>query len=254
MQDKEFDKLFHSKFEDFKIEPSPMVWDNITDELDGKKAKRSIMPWLSIAASVIILVTAGVLFLQQKNKVTKQQVNNNQVAANHIQPAATTTDKRDAAPIVPTPPAADKIVSTVTTSASPVNKVTASVNSTDNIIKEAAPVKADNQPLIAAVTAPEVDVIQATVPDKGIQLVPKSVDIEQQARVEKPAIMASVNKPDAVPVKKRGIHSLGGLINVLIAKVDKRQDKLIEFSDNDDDNTESNVTGVNLGIIKIKKQ
>jgi hypothetical protein len=47
---------------------------------------------------------------------------------------------------------------------------------------------------------------------------------------------------------------LGGLINALIAKVDRRQDKLIEFSDSDDDDAESNVTGLNLGLIKIKKQ
>jgi hypothetical protein len=46
---------------------------------------------------------------------------------------------------------------------------------------------------------------------------------------------------------------LGGIINTIVAAVDKRDDKLIEFTDNDDDDG-SRVTAVNLGIFKIKKQ
>src|SRR5215217_1118500 len=63
MQDKEFDQLFNSKLKDFEVEPAPMVWDNIAAELDGKKeSKRSLVPYLGVAASVIVLVAASVLF------------------------------------------------------------------------------------------------------------------------------------------------------------------------------------------------
>jgi len=82
MQDKEFDKLFNQKFEDFEVEPSPWVWDNIAGELDGKKAKRTIMPWLSIAATVLVLITAGVLFLKQKP--IKQHTNATKLTANRV--------------------------------------------------------------------------------------------------------------------------------------------------------------------------
>ncbi|NNU34325.1 hypothetical protein HK413_09510 [Mucilaginibacter sp. S1162] len=44
------------------------------------------------------------------------------------------------------------------------------------------------------------------------------------------------------------------MVNALMAKIDKREDKLIEFSDSDDDENGSDLTGVNLGLIKIKKQ
>lgn len=57
-------------------------------------------------------------------------------------------------------------------------------------------------------------------------------------------------------VKKKKIHSLGDLLNVVIAKVDKRDNKIIQFgggSDDDDDDL-LNVTSVNLGPIKVKKQ
>ncbi|NNU34327.1 hypothetical protein HK413_09520 [Mucilaginibacter sp. S1162] len=44
MQDKEFDKIFNTKFEDFEVEPSAMVWDNIAGELDGKKLNQLLCP------------------------------------------------------------------------------------------------------------------------------------------------------------------------------------------------------------------
>ena len=46
-------------------------------------------------------------------------------------------------------------------------------------------------------------------------------------------------------------QALGGLINLVIAKVDKREDKIIEFDESDED--ESNLTALNLGILKIKR-
>jgi hypothetical protein len=52
---------------------------------------------------------------------------------------------------------------------------------------------------------------------------------------------------------KKPARGLGGLINKIVAAVDKREDKLIEFTDADNDEG-ARVTGVNLGFIKIKKQ
>ena len=68
MQDKEFDDLFRSKLDNFELEPSAQVWQNIDNELSGRK-RRSIFPILSIAASVLILLTAGILFIPKKGVV-----------------------------------------------------------------------------------------------------------------------------------------------------------------------------------------
>jgi hypothetical protein len=40
-------------------------------------------------------------------------------------------------------------------------------------------------------------------------------------------------------------------VNLVVAKVDKRKDKLIQFSDSDDDG--SVITAVHLGALKIKR-
>jgi hypothetical protein len=56
--------------------------------------------------------------------------------------------------------------------------------------------------------------------------------------------------PDETEVRgQRKIRSIGSLVNFVIAKVDKREDKLIEFKDSDEG---SEVSGINLGLVKIK--
>jgi hypothetical protein len=55
-------------------------------------------------------------------------------------------------------------------------------------------------------------------------------------------------KPTA---KKHGIRNFGDIVNLVVAKVDKRKDKLIQFSDADDDG--SVISAVHLGALKIKR-
>jgi hypothetical protein len=50
---------------------------------------------------------------------------------------------------------------------------------------------------------------------------------------------------------QKKIRSIGSLVNFVIAKVDKREDKLIEFKDSDEG---SEVSGINLGLVKIKSK
>ena len=63
---------------------------------------------------------------------------------------------------------------------------------------------------------------------------------------------ASNRTADKLPGKKRSISGLGGLINAIVAKVDKREDKIVEFTESNDDG--ALLSSVNLGLVKIKKQ
>lgn len=250
MQDKEFDKIFNSKFEDFEVEPSPMIWDNIAGELDGKKTKVVLMPWLSIAATVLVVIGAGVFFLQ-KGEITKDQPKENKLVASHVETPATVTSAQSVEAVITKPTGnVASIVKRQNNTEQPVNNLVIPVNNTPEPTVKTEPVKPIDQPrLIAAVTAPASTNVSttATVPD--VKLAPQAADAAPQ--VEKPVMAA---QPTAL-VKKRGIHSFGGLINALVAKVDKREDKLIEFSDGDeDDENATKLTGVNLGLIKIKQQ
>ncbi|MCC8424207.1 hypothetical protein [Mucilaginibacter sp. UR6-11] len=254
MQDKEFDQIFNSKFENFEVEPSPMLWDNIADELDGKKNKRSLISYLSLAASVVVILTAGMLFLNQKDKPAVQPNHETKLAVNRVKLVAplTTRPVKKATELVSVEKPVDRIAIAAThqpENTPPVNKAAAPVITKPvAVVKEVKPVKAESPQLIAVVTPPA----KVTVPD--VRLTPAAADVIARAPVETPAAIASNDRPEPALVKKRGIHNLGGLINALVAKVDKREDKLIEFSDSDDDDNESELTGVNLGLIKIKKQ
>jgi len=252
MQDKEFDEIFNSKFDDFEAEPSPIVWDNIADELDGKKSKGAVLPWLSIAATIVVLLTAGALFLRKDKPAAGDKPT--KLVAMHIKPEINKEDKQNAGLVDHAKPS-DKIVAAnhQHKNSLPVHKVIEPVtdkeNNHDNEVQQSRP---DEQRLVATIPDASIANTKPVLPD--VKLTPKTTGIVAQAVVERPIVMASTGNEEPESAKKHGIRSLGGLINVLIAKVDKRQDKLIEFSDSDDDDTESNVTGVNLGVIKIKKQ
>jgi hypothetical protein len=73
----------------------------------------------------------------------------------------------------------------------------------------------------------------------------------------KPTKVLAVNNPPALKdnatAKKKKIRSLGDLFNVMIAKVDKRPNKIIQFENDDEDEGDFGVAGVNLGPIQVKK-
>jgi hypothetical protein len=255
MQDKKFDQIFNQKFENFEEEPSLMVWDNITRRLDGKKANRSFLPWLSIAATILVVATASVLFLNS-GKEAGTQNNNNKLIANRVKP--TVSVKREVAETKHAYTTLNGKSAQTTSVAVSINK-SRKLNDVPSPQNVAIPVDVtpadvlDHEPLInnqpVIVTLP-VTQIQVTLPD--IQLAQKTSSAD--SGVENQAIVSGA-KQDVEPAKKRGIHSFGGLINAVVAKIDKRDDKVVEFSDGDgDDDNSTTLTGINLGLIKIKKQ
>jgi hypothetical protein len=255
MQDKEFDQLFRAKLDNFEAEPTGQVWDGIVEGLDGKRRYKMLVPYLSIAASIIVLAAAGILFIPQKaavntkppvksgivkttqpaivtgadslnmpSKSTVQQpaVVNSMAGVKHSKPVAMVVDK-NAAPVVNEPP---------------------------------SPVKQVEQPLLAAV---QQEVINPVLPDNNTPLVTKAIVDDAPAFITKSALTASVqsagNKMDdatAIVRPKRKAHGIAGLLNAVIATVDKRKDKLIEFTNSDDD--ETNVMSINLGALRSKRE
>jgi hypothetical protein len=267
MQDNEFDELFRSKLNDFEAEPSAGVWPGIARGLAAGERKKALMPFLSIAATILVLVTAGILFIPQKTKPTVQ----NKTAKNTKPVSTIPVIKSSSGPDISKPKVSGKLnEQSVAVNRAPVshpNKTTkditdkniAALNPTvkkEPIVTPVEVVKPDEQPQMIAATQKTQDGTKAVVPDKETPLTIKQSSDVAASLDTKPVIAATqspaINKPDYAAVKpKHKIRSLGDFINVVVAKVDKRRDKIIEFSNTDDD--ESNITGVNLGIIKIKK-
>ena len=251
MQDKEFDSLFRSKLENFEAAPTRQVWDGVVEGLGTRRRYASLLPWLSIAASVLVLVAAGVLLIPHK-----QVVNPKHPVVAVKQPAA----------IIKSDTARPQHQQIIQTPAAPVNsmaQIKPARTRIETIAKNPEPVTApanDVQPqqqIIAQVEQPKQDVIASVVPAAQAPLTTlQSTDVPVAA-VPKLTIAAATppvaDVQNTMPARpKRKAHGIGGLLNTVIAAVDKRKDKIIEFTESDDDDG-SNLTAVNLGILKFKQ-
>jgi hypothetical protein len=257
MQDNEMDQLFRAKLDSYEIEPSAKVWANISDELGGPAKRKNIAPMLRIAASVVVMVSAGLFFLTKKQDNVDPTDGKKQAVlvkpANPVQPGGQTQQ-------------ADPVQSV--TAAQPVN-AGAQVRPVIN-----TPVKQEltevNHKEITPGSNTTVDPGQSQTPiDQPPVLITKVPDTQYAMPVgpiSKPldAINAGENSnarvlgsegnlvdEEPIPAKKRKATGLGGFLNKVIAAVDKRDDKIIEFTDTDEGEA---ITGINLGIIKVKKQ
>ncbi len=260
MQDKDFDDLFRTKLSGLEVEPSARVWDNISAELNGPQ-KRRLSPVWSIAATTVILLSAAAWFLTGKPVKVQQ----NQVAVQKKQtPVDSQSEKNNIKTV--TPDVAEQVIKTsgnkdvvINTIAhvkhSPISRVTNNVEqvrelSTKSVtVQETSPMMVtETHPVLAAVTTqPER---QAVVPDMNLNNQRLTTENINQPDIIKTPETVLARQPERK--KKRGIHTLGGLINAVIAKVDKREDKLIEFTETDDD--QADITGINLGLFKVKKE
>ncbi len=250
MQDKEFDNVFSTKLDNFEVEPSKAVWQGINDGL-GNDNRKKVLPFLAIAASIIVLIAAGVVFLTQKT--VNPRVVKNRVAVNHpakitpattaIKPQYTTVQVHAIATVTVTKP---KHIEKGTIAKEPLKHYAQTLGQT--------PVPLQQQQVLATATVPKNGVVKSAVIDTAntiavVPVVPTQVD--KPAAITAP-IPNGEKIAEAPSVKKHRIHTFGDMLNVVIAAVDKRKDKVIEFSNTDGD--ESTITGVNLGIIKIKKE
>ncbi len=251
--DKELDDLFNSKLSGFEAEPSANLWQNIAAELDGEPKKKSLIPVLRIAAGVLALLSVG-LFWMQANKQLVQKRIPQKVAKVKLKPVQkeeivrpkTNVRQKTMLPLMaknksvkePSHQSARKLA-VIKSKEKPELKAAETVRHSIN---------QNNQPEQLAVLPQN----KAVVPDENVALKLQTAETSEEIIKAEPVLTAKT-KPETVVVKRKGIRNVGDLVNLVMAKVDKRPNKLIEFSNNDDGD-ESNVTGINLGIISIKKE
>jgi hypothetical protein len=265
MHDKDIDQLFRSKLEHLEAEPSANSWQNIARELDGPAAKRSIAPYLRIAATIIVILTAGTWLMLRGPKTDDQAVDSIKVAArNKPQPNPLEDIKKESDEQQTQSNNAVAAVTQTTAITQSVNQMAAVHHQKQTVSAQPAaqPVVKDEAVVTAAVQTPQLAVAtmpsqteptHAVVPDVILAAQPVIKDelaFKTTANLPVTASLASTATAKTKP-KRHGIHSLGDVVNLVVAKVDKREDKLIEFTDTDDD--EAIITGVNLGLFRVKK-
>ncbi|HEY0668280.1 MAG TPA: hypothetical protein VGD22_08910 [Sphingobacteriaceae bacterium] len=237
MSDKEFDKIFKDGFDDFSVTPSKSLWPSIESELANKKRiKRFPLFWVA-AASVIVVFITGLYLFRPKQKIWLHEVDNQ---------------------VVLVKPEQKNITSKVTDSA--VKKQKPNLTSALNKKMVAAPksvethkkISVPNPKPVVTVSVIPVNKVVAKIEAHEKHTVNKvaMVAIPDQQEVLKSALLPdSVSQKNEVIASRRRIKSVGDLVNFVVAKVDQREDKVIEMADNDEG---SSITGINIGVLKIK--
>jgi len=251
--DKELDDLFAARLDSFEVEPSANLWQNIERELDGKPKKKSIIPTLRIAAGIVVMLSIGLIFLRKQEPVKNQLPK--KIAKVELQkqdPSKTQIKNLDDKNSMLLLSAKNKVVKTASLK---VKIFTAKIfiqpklKVEENTTQSLAQVK-PNEELEDSkkkLSQPQI----ALVPDASISLKPKSETTLQLKPIVKPPEQLAANT--TMKIKHKRIRNIGDVVNLVMAKVDKREDKLIQFTDSDDGD-ESTVTGINFGIINLKKE
>lgn len=262
MQDKDMDELFRSKLDEYEVEPSANVWANINRELGTTGRRRGYGPLLRIAASIVVMIGAGLFFWHKQQVIvspkkpevavvinhhltdeqsTRQQ-SNIATTVNTIAKTQQVTKSHAQLAVIKRPTTVKNgVVTNITNIQIGINATPQVQQTKPSVVNDEQPILAntDTKPMINKPVVPETPLINKTEPNSNQEL-------------NKP-IMASVNKSDIEKPnnKKHKIHGLGGFLNAVVGVIDKRQDKIIEFTDTDEGDS---ITGINLGIIKVKKQ
>jgi hypothetical protein len=257
ISDKELDKLFKQRFGDLEIEPSDAIWDKITSTMDKKRRKSAFPSFWMAAASIVVLISAGLLYfrpqevikLHGSNEIVKNMEENSSRLESNEAPIS------NEAPLLG--------IQTEEIDLPDFNLINSSeVKSSEYVLVQNATV---TEPEIKAPAVEPVFIASEQVKKVGQEQPKKSVKVPSRYSGDQSEL--DVTQPDMMAIAEfieeekgieenelrgqRKIRSVGSLVNFVIAKVDKREDKLIEFKDSDEG---SEVSGINLGLVKIKSK
>lgn len=244
MQDKEFDQLFRDRFSEAEIEPSANLWNNIEAELAPKKKKGFPVFWMAAAVG-IVAVTAGLLF----TKTEKIGLQGPVQMAQHIAPEQVEA---------PVKTALENDYSS--------SEVEEEVESTPLVIAPSIDVNYKSEYASVKVEKPKKDLGAMQPIDENAHL--PNTTLASTASVEKDGwvsdtrtVLASVNTESQTAddvinendqADRKGIRNVGDLVNFVVDKVDKRENKFLKFNTDDDDN--SSLIGINIGFIKLNSR
>ncbi len=251
MQDKEFDQFFKDQLAEAEMTPPAKLWANVDAQLTPTPKKRLPMLWMA-AAVAVVAVSAALLFNQQEDSVISGQ------------PEFVTTARK---PVVTTAPVIDapkpKVVpvsglKTPQDAMSPIVSKQALVSEVS-----AAPRKKSGKKelLVMQPSAQDGHLVSSRneesqlqdesilVHEMGPALVTATPKEETMVGIQEiPELDAFSNEYNTLQGRK-GISNVGDLVNFVVDKIDKREEKILHFDPNDDDQT--SLISINIGIIKL---
>lgn len=226
MKDKEMDQLFKDQFENAEIEPSAGLWISIEQQLEIKPVKRKFpFYWLTAsAAAVAIIITS--LLLTKEEKVQLQVTHSITPLVEKRTPVSVLEKSGTQSP----------------------NRIAATIPGLKNKIPVAKVIDTTNLKKDLMVMQPIKEDVRLHDMVERLRPVVNS-DTLLLASNQSLGTDEVINESDQI--EKRGIRNMGDLINFVVDKLDKREEKLLKFKTDDDD---SSLIAINIGFIKFNSK
>lgn len=244
MSDKNLDQLFQQRFEDYQVEPSKSVWAKIDAQIHqpNRRHKRLSYFW-SAAASLLIIIGAAWWFNQPVEIIKLQGKGKSETAENvDVTPEMNAPGRLLQEPVPATAPKSEKPAGLSDKAVLAFREIEEGNDQqvpAGNIkhLQEVEPVK--NQAPQAIVAQPK---IEEELP---------AVAIAQANPDEALADAAIAGNTEVSATSKRKAKGLGGLVNFVVAQVDHRENKIIEFKEGEEG---TEIAEINLGLVKFKSR
>ncbi|WGQ12080.1 hypothetical protein QG516_10565 [Pedobacter gandavensis] len=247
MQDKDFDQLFKDKFEGAEIRPSANLWGNIEKELTPKKKRVFPIYWAAAAAVAVIAVSVGLLAPETEkmqlhgttagsgnSAAVINKAGNNRTAAESTSTGAITVPFADEGDPTGTP------------------LVLAPKLKLKNLVQENNLVAVQRNEKIKRHQIKAVE-MKTTLKEEELKSMPELATENVIANVPIPDVQRGDQELIETEGRERkGIRNVGDVINFVVDKLDKREQKLIQFKTDEDDN--SSLIAVNIGILKFNSK
>jgi hypothetical protein len=225
-----FDTILKDKLKDVSVAPSPQVWENISAGLEQKQQKkRVIYPWLGLAASVLLVSLGAWLFfpMNQAQISTVKVVNVQQMHTRSTNPELIAQEN--------------------------LPKKEVKHSSKPLVLHNVAQLQQDlTLPPISVNTVepkPSATVLQPEQQEVAILTEAPSIDPAKILNTPTETTLTSAEPGVSKHAKKR-IRTLSDLVNFVVAKVDDREEKVLETSSNE---AVLSLTSLNVGPLKFKK-
>lgn len=260
MQDKELDDLFRNKFEEAEMAPSGDLWAGIAQGLDVKP-KRRVLPvyWMAAAVAVVAL-TIGLLF---SNTDEKPGVPAKLVIAKAVEQKLETPAEKVVVAGAEQTAVADHVTAQAEKDVVVPGKSNAATTGTF------AADKVEKNALVAMREANSKKDLVVMQPS-GLNTHPENTSIavvQQKVNLPKAAetpieeiVLASKNDSPVVrdevsndneEASGKGIRNMGDLVNYVVDKLDKREEKVLQFKTEDDN---SSLVALNIGVFKFNQK
>jgi len=258
MLDKDFDQLFKSSFEDFEVQPAANSWDKITAGLDKKPQRKNFGIFWMAAASVVVVLGIGIGLYTKPVTVIKLRGNTDDILN-----LAAKEQNNDAEIVkdVDVKNAKSKTADDTKNEGFLANNHPTTKTNKNNLETDATIYNTSNV-LLTKDTGIEPSQIVATKAVRTKTVTERILEDEASKNLDdakiKTQTLLAYNTIDENLVengyqtnRRQKIKSVGDLVNFVVAKVDKREEKIIKVSKTDESDNE--ITGINLGLFRFRK-